>query len=70
MDSQEKIKRIFFEIVRVIAAIVILYCIWEVIKVQVLVFQDDEPRFGLPAAQESSAAAAASAPAPAPAAKP
>ena len=69
MDPEEKLKRIFFEVVRVIVAVAVLYCIWEVVKVQVLYFQDDEPRFGIPF-MSSSPAAEASAPASAPAAKP
>ncbi|WP_049687190.1 hypothetical protein [Dakarella massiliensis] len=47
MDD-EKLKRIFFEVLRVIAAIVVLYCIWQVVKTQVLYFQEDGPRFGVP----------------------
>ena len=68
MDPEEKLKRIFFEVVRVVVAVAVLYCIWEVVKVQVLYFQDDEPRFGIPFV--SSSPAAASTPASAPVAKP
>ena len=56
MDD-EKLKRIFFEVLRVIAAIVVLYCIWQVVKTQVLYFQEDGPRFGVPLTQSAPAAA-------------
>lgn len=59
--DEEKLKKIFFEVLRVVAAVVILYCIWEVVKVQVLYFQEDGPRFGIPGT--SGPAAEASAPA-------
>ena len=58
MDD-EKLKRIFFEVLRVIAAIVVLYCIWQVVKTQVLYFQEDGPRFGVPLTQSAPASAAA-----------
>ena len=44
MDD-EKLKRIFFEVLRVIAAIVVRYCIWQVVKTQVLI-PGDGPRSG------------------------
>ena len=64
MDD-EKLKQIFFEVLRVIAAIVVLYCIWQVVKTQVLYFQEDGPRFGVPLTQSAPASAAAAAQSPA-----
>ena len=64
MDD-EKLKRIFFEVLRVIAAIVVLYCIWQVVKTQVLYFQEDGPRFGVPLTQSAPASAAAASQSPA-----
>jgi hypothetical protein len=51
--DDEKLKRIFFEVLRVIAAIVVLY------------FQEDGPRFGVPLTQSAPASAAAASQSPA-----
>ena len=47
--------------VLLVAAIVVLYCIWQVVKPQVLYFQEDGPRFGMPRTQSAPASAAAAA---------
>jgi len=43
----------------------VLYCIWQVVKTQVLYFQEDGPRFGVPLTQSAPASAAAAAQSPA-----
>ena len=56
----EKLKKIFYEVLRVVAAIIVLYFIWDVMKTQVLFFQEDGPAFGVPAASSPPASDAGS----------